>query len=250
VELSLRNKKIKKFIEIFLSNRVPSSLFFNFFQMCRNFFNLLLMKIAIGRKNWMNCKKCPLYAHRQVIMGRGSTNPKIIFIGEAPGEEEEKKGQPFVGRAGKQLNKAINFLGIDKKDYFITNLVKCRPVTPDGKNRPPTDREKSLCGRLLQKQIRRMKPSLLITLGNHATQYFLGGNINITKISGKSIRMGWLYIFPLLHPASFLHQPKFKSKWFADIRSLKKFILQKGILSLKHPQSSLDNWMRIDKEDA
>lgn len=188
-----------------------------------------------------NCKRCGLHKTRtQIVVGRGSKRPKVMFIGEAPGEEEDREGKPFVGRAGKILNKAIATLGLREQDYFITNIVKCRPVTFDEKNRPPTDEEKDLCSFWLFRQIEQKKPKILVLLGNHATQYILKTEVGITRLAGIPKKKDGIYVFPLLHPASILHQAKYRERWDKDLQSLKNFLESK--ICIKSNQYTLDAW--------
>ena len=194
------------------------------------------------------CRRCDLHLKRhKVVVGRGNSNhPAIIFIGEAPGEEEDKSGLPFVGRAGEILNKAITFLGISKEDWFVTNIVKCRPTDESGYNRPPTDKEKIKCEVWLTRQIAKMEPRILIPLGNHATQFLLEGHDKrkgITELAGRPYKIGDLIVFPLLHPASILHQNALKSQWESDLLKLRQFLEKKHLVKLKNEQASLKDWL-------
>ena len=114
-----------------------------------------------------NCTLCPLHKERtNIVIGTGDLHAAIMFVGEAPGEQEDLKGEPFVGPAGKLLDKLLHKAGLKRKDVFITNVVKCRPPG----NREPTPEEIHMCSPFLRKQIQAIQPRVLVTLGRVATQ--------------------------------------------------------------------------------
>ena len=190
------------------------------------------------------CEKCKLSDTRtQVVIGRGSFKPIIMFIGEAPGKWEDRKGKPFVGNAGSVLDSAIKQLGLSKKDYYITNIVKCRPVDSDGNNRPPTDKEKEICGKWLDRQVGKLSPIVVVPLGNHATQYVLSTTTGITKLAGRPKKYGRIIVFPLLHPAAILHNPKNRKRWDKDLQKLAKYLDEKGLVNLRSKQINLKRWL-------
>jgi len=117
-----------------------------------------------------SCEKCPLYLSRtRVVPGEGDTKSKVMFIGEAPGEEEDLKGKPFVGKAGQLLTKILQSVDIKREDIFITNMLKCRPPA----NRNPSKSEIETCFPYLETQIALINPKIIVTLGNVPTQYLL-----------------------------------------------------------------------------
>jgi len=171
------------------------------------------------------CQKCSLRGSRlSPVPGEGKIDSMVMLIGEAPGYHEEQQGRPFVGAAGKFLNELLTEAGLSREDVYITNLVKCRPP----KNREPKPDEIKACVLLLYREIERISPKVIITLGSHAAAYVLpkfGVKFEgITKIHGKiyeistSIRK---IIVPMLHPASALYNSVYKEALMKDFKSLK-----------------------------
>lgn len=163
--------------------------------------------------------RCGLSQTRHnVVIGRGGKNPKIVFIGEAPGFNEDIQGKPFVGRSGQLLDKAIRDLGLKPEDYYITNLVKCRPsvgrtpISP-GKDRHPEPNEIKACHYWLDKQLKRLRPLIIIPLGKYATEYMLGHPVSIMAIAGNRFIVGNYTIFPLIHPAAVLYNSSNQQVW-------------------------------------
>lgn len=164
----------------------------------------------------LNCKKCPLWRTRtNAVPGEGSLNTDIMFIGEAPGRNEDLQGRPFVGAAGKLLTELISKIGLQRSEVYITNVVKCRPPG----NRDPTPEEIKACSPYLDKQIQIIKPKIIITLGRHSTKYILSkANIkvnSITKVHGKVFRLNiynmHIKVIPTYHPAAALYNPRIRS---------------------------------------
>ena len=154
------------------------------------------------------CKKCELWKTRiNPVIGEGSLDAEIIFIGEAPGFNEDKQGKPFVGQAGKIFDELLNSVDLKREEIYITNILKCRPPN----NRNPTQEEIKVCSVYLDKQIEIIKPKIICCLGNFATSYMMKKfNLNdkiqgISKIHGKvfsvSTLSGSVKIIPLYHPA-------------------------------------------------
>ncbi|MDY6821661.1 MAG: uracil-DNA glycosylase [Deferribacterota bacterium] len=171
----------------------------------------------------LSCKKCNLSLNRNnVVFGEGSLNAKLMFIGEGPGYMEDKKGRPFVGRAGLLLDKMIKAMGYKREEVYIANIVKCRPPN----NRVPTKDEAAMCLPYLIKQIGHIKPEVIICLGSSAANYLLNINMSITKIRG-SIRELKLKInnsnlkikvIPTYHPAYLLRNPNKKAESWQDLQ--------------------------------
>jgi len=160
-----------------------------------------------------HCNRCGLSKTRHnVVIGRGSKTPKIMFIGEAPGRNEDLQGKPFVGRSGQLLEKAIGDLGIKSEDYYISNLVKCRPSV-DEKDRHPKPDEIKACHYWLDKQLEHLKPLILIPLGKYATEYILGRPVSIMAIAGNKFKVGDFVVYPLIHPAAVLYNPNNQQVW-------------------------------------
>lgn len=159
-------------------------------------------------KKIQKCKECDLYkTRRNPVVGEGSLNAKIMFIGEAPGFNEDKQGRPFVGQAGKILDKLLESINLKREKVYITNILKCRPPN----NRNPTQEEIKSCTPYLNKQIEIIKPKIICCLGNFATDFIMKKfNLKdkiqgISKIHGKvfnaSTLKGIIKIIPMYHPA-------------------------------------------------
>jgi len=157
---------------------------------------------------YKNCQLCPLaqLGRTQVVFGSGNPNATLMLIGEGPGEQEDKQGLPFVGRSGQLLTKILNALSIEKKELYITNIVKCRPPN----NRTPLADEVSSCKKiLLNEQIRIIQPKVICTLGASAyNALFTTNTQGITKLRGKFIEFEGIQLLPALHPSYTLRNPK------------------------------------------
>ena len=182
-----------------------------------------------------NCRKCPLWQGRKnAVPGEGDINTKILFIGEAPGRQEDIQGRPFVGAAGEQLTEYLKEIGLERSEVYITNVVKCRPP----QNRDPTEEEINTCSHLyLDKQIDLIDPSIIVTMGNHATKYILkkfGFKFrSISKEHGiafeKDTLMKKIIIFPVYHPAAILYNRGLEDIFREDFLKLKKVLEEKHI---------------------
>ena len=149
-----------------------------------------------------DCTRCPLSATRtQVVFGVGDPHADLMFVGEAPGRDEDLQGEPFVGRSGRLLDRLVlEELGIDRSQFYIANVVKCRP--PD--NRDPKAEEIASCRPYLEAQRRAIRPAVVVSLGNFATKLLLDTELGITKVRGASYPMdGWTLV-PTYHPAAAL----------------------------------------------
>ncbi len=148
------------------------------------------------------CNACPLHESRtNVVPGEGSLDSPVIFVGEGPGEEEDKTGRPFVGRAGRLLTKMLEEVGLRREQVYITNVVKCRPPG----NRVPTSQEMKACGHFLMAQIEVINPKVIVALGGTALSFFLDRKVSITKMRGKEIEWyGGKILFPTFHPSYLL----------------------------------------------
>ena len=157
---------------------------------------------------YKKCTECPLgnLGRINVVFGSGNPDAYLMFIGEAPGKEEDIQNNPFVGRSGQLLNRALNVANINREDVFITNIVKCRPP----KNRRPTPQESTTCKNLLLlNQIKIIQPLVICTLGSTAIQELLAmPKLQITDIRGKTQKMDTITIVPTYHPAYILRNPK------------------------------------------
>ena len=176
-------------------------------------------------KECIECVSCSLSKTRtNVVVWKGNEKAKLVIIGEGPGEQEDKSGLPFVGRAGKMLDTALAAVNIDPlEDCYITNIVKCRPPN----NRKPTASESDACMPWLNKQIELLSPKIIVLAGSTATESFLGVKEPISKIRGKWIEKDNIKYMPIFHPSYLLRNPskeKGKPKWLTwqDLKKIKK----------------------------
>ena len=176
-------------------------------------------------KECIECVSCSLSKTRtNVVVGNGNEKANLVIIGEGPGEQEDKSGLPFVGRAGKMLDTALAAVNIDPlEDCYITNIVKCRPPN----NRKPTASESDACMPWLNKQIELLSPKIIVLAGSTATESFLGVKEPISKIRGKWIEKDNIKYMPIFHPSYLLRNPskeKGKPKWLTwqDLKKIKK----------------------------
>ena len=169
-----------------------------------------------------DCQRCKLakLGRTQVVFGIGNPAASIMFVGEAPGFSEDQKGEPFVGAAGKLLDKLLESAGLSRSQVYIANVIKCRPPN----NRDPEPDEVDTCKPFLLQQIELINPKLVCTLGNWATQTILEKKIGITKVKGQAIRLERFVVFPLLHPAAALHQGNLLETLKEDFRKLKAYL--------------------------
>ncbi len=156
------------------------------------------------KENVIKCTKCDLCKTRtNAVPGKGNFQSDVIFVGEAPGKNEDQKGEPFIGVAGKKLSVALDEVGISRDDIYITNIVKCRPPN----NRVPTTNERDTCKEYLKQEIAIIKPKLICILGNTAFNSILGGS-EIIKYRGKVVRKDNLLYFLTIHPAATIYNQK------------------------------------------
>lgn len=173
-------------------------------------------------KSLHNCQLCKLakLGRTQVVFGVGNPHASIMFVGEAPGFNEDQKGEPFVGAAGKLLNDLLASAGLSRDQIYIANVIKCRPPN----NRDPEPDEVATCKPFLMQQIQMIRPRLVCTLGNWATQTLLERKVGITKVKAQAFYMKDFVIFPLLHPAAALHQGNLLDTLKEDFKKLKEFL--------------------------
>jgi DNA polymerase len=165
-----------------------------------------------------NCKKCPLCKTRtNFVFGVGNENADIMFIGEAPGNDEDLQGEPFVGRAGQLLNKIIQAVEWKREDVFICNILKCRPPN----NRAPLQSEVELCESYLKKQIELINPIMLICLGRIAAQTLLRTKDSLTNMRSKIHNYHTVPLYVTFHPAALLRNPNWKPATWEDFKKMK-----------------------------
>ena len=169
------------------------------------------MKLEELSSRIRECRRCGLWKSRtQAVPGEGPEKARVMLIGEAPGREEDLQGRPFVGRAGRFLTQQLSQLGYSRENFFITNVVKCRPPG----NRKPRSEEIKACHKWLEEQVRLVKPKLIILLGATAAEAF---GLNL-KERGKFIKKEGRVIFVTYHPAGAMRNKKLKGIFIQDLK--------------------------------
>lgn len=164
----------------------------------------------------ISCTKCSLCNTRtNSVPGKGDHNADVMFIGEAPGRNEDKKGEPFVGIAGSRLTEALNEIGVTRDSVYITNVVKCRPP----KNRVPTKDERDACSKYLEMEISAIKPKIICIMGNTAFNSILDGT-DITRNRGKVIKKNNHLYYTTVHPAATIYNRELIKVLKSDIKKL------------------------------
>lgn len=170
-----------------------------------------------------NCEACALgTTRRNFVFGEGHHNASLMFVGEAPGAEEDVCGRPFVGPAGQLLDKIIEAMKIRRDQVFIANVVKCRPP----ENRAPLNDETATCSPILAKQIETVKPKVIVALGSSALRYFAGPQASITRMRGQFMEWQGYQVMPTLHPAYLLRNPMAKRDVWSDMQQVLAVIKQ------------------------
>ena len=165
----------------------------------------------------LNCRRCPLCETRNnVVFGVGPENAEVLFIGEGPGEQEDLKGEPFVGRGGKLLDDMLELIDLDRTKIYIANMVKCRPP----KNRDPLETEQYACSEWLSRQIALLDPKLIVCLGRISAMKFIKPDFRITKEHGQWFNVDGRRVMALYHPAALLRDPNKRPETFDDLKRL------------------------------
>ena len=163
------------------------------------------------------CNKCKLCKTRQnIVFGIGNKQAKLMFIGEGPGADEDRLGEPFVGRAGKLMNLAFETLGIDRNEVYIANVIKCRPPS----NRNPENDEAIACLNYLRNQVILVKPEIIVLLGSVALKNILGQEYGITASRGKWFEKKGIKYMPTWHPAALLRDETKKIDFIKDLKKV------------------------------
>ncbi|HVO53421.1 MAG TPA: uracil-DNA glycosylase [Solirubrobacterales bacterium] len=167
------------------------------------------------------CTKCPLHETRtKAVFGAGNADAELMFVGEAPGADEDRQGLPFVGRAGQLLNQLLEEIGLSREQVFIANVLKSRPPG----NRDPQPAEIQACEPYLFEQVRLIEPKVVCTLGNFATKLLTGSQVGITRVRGtpQLHELGGrpVFLLPLLHPAAALRTPSMKETLRGDFATI------------------------------
>jgi len=184
--------------------------------MCNNVTNAEFEKLY---NECASCKKCPLHETRtNCVFGVGNKNADLMFVGEAPGEQEDLSGTPFVGRAGQLLDKFLYAVDIDREDVYIANILKCRPP----KNRDPLPAEEDACIDYLRAQVKLIKPKIIVCLGRIAAMRLIDPNYKITKEHGIWVKKGNFLMTAVYHPALLLRDPRRKEEMLTDMKKIKE----------------------------
>ena len=175
----------------------------------------------LGRicREMAQCHLCPLgKTRRNLVFGDGNPGAQLVFVGEAPGADEDAQGLPFVGRAGQQLTKIIEAMGINRRDVYICNILKCRPP----QNRNPLPEEIAACEPFLKKQLEIITPQVICALGTFAAQTLLKTEVPITALRGRFHSYQGIKLMPTYHPAYLLRNPSAKKLVWDDVQIIMK----------------------------
>ena len=164
-----------------------------------------------------SCKECSLWETRtNVVFGVGSREAEVLFVGEGPGANEDAQGEPFVGRAGRLLDDMLALIGLAREDIYIANIVKCRPP----QNRDPLGVEQDACIEYLRRQVRLLRPKLIVCLGRIAAMRIIRPDYKITQEHGQWVQKGDFQITAFYHPAALLRDPRRRPEAFDDLKGL------------------------------
>jgi uracil-DNA glycosylase family 4 len=170
----------------------------------------------------LSCRKCALCETRtNVVFGDGSRNAEILFIGEGPGENEDLQGKPFVGRAGKLLDDMLSLIDLDRTNFYIANMVKCRPP----QNRDPLNVEQEACIGYLRNQTALLRPKIIVCLGRISAMKIIKPDFKISQEHGVWFEKSGVQTMALYHPAALLRDPRRRPETFADLKNLQRMIL-------------------------
>lgn len=168
------------------------------------------------------CRKCGLCEERtKVVFGVGNEHSRLMFIGEGPGENEDLQGEPFVGRAGKLLDKLLITIGLDRSQVYIANMVKCRPPH----NRDPLPEEQEACIGYLREQVRLIQPQLIVCLGRIAAQRIISPDFKVTRQHGQWIERKGMHLMGTFHPAAILRNQSQMPAALSDFLSIQEMLL-------------------------
>jgi DNA polymerase len=178
-------------------------------------------------KEASGCLRCPLSETRtKVVFGNGNADAELMFVGEAPGADEDRQGLPFVGRAGRLLDMMLEGIGLSREQVFVANVLKCRPPG----NRDPQPDEIETCRPYLHEQVRLIEPRVVCTLGNFATKLLTGNQTGITRVRGTpqvhTLGERTVFVLPLFHPAAALRTPAVAETLRKDFESLPALLAQ------------------------
>jgi len=168
-----------------------------------------------------NCTRCPLYERRtHIVHTDGNRKARLMFVGEAPGADEDAQAKPFVGRAGQLLTKIIEAIGLKREEVLIGNVNRCRPPG----NRPPTPEEAAMCKPFLLREIAAVQPEVIVVLGNTAMRNLLDIKQGITKVRGEFQNYHGVKVMPTFHPAYLLRDPSKKKETWEDLKKVRDYL--------------------------
>lgn len=171
------------------------------------------------REDLGNCQRCPLHETRKnLVFGEGSPQAEVVFVGEAPGADEDQQGRPFVGRAGQLLTKIIEAMGLKREEVYICNILKCRPPG----NRNPLPGEILTCEPFLVRQLEALGPKVICALGTFAARTLLKTEVPITVLRGRFHDYHGIAVMPTYHPAYLLRNPSAKKQVWEDVQQIMK----------------------------
>jgi uracil-DNA glycosylase family 4 len=164
-----------------------------------------------------DCRRCPLCKGRKnIVFGTGNPRARLVFVGEAPGREEDLQGEPFVGEAGKLLDRILFAMGLERQDVYICNVEKCRPPN----NRDPLPEEIAACEPFLKRQLAAIRPDVIVTLGRFAAQTLLNSPLPISRLRGRWQSYQGIPLMPTYHPAFLLRNPAAKREVWEDMKQV------------------------------
>lgn len=185
-----------------------------------------------------DCRRCKLCEERtRVVFGVGDEHSRLLFIGEGPGENEDLQGEPFVGRAGKLLDKLLITIGLDRSTVYIANIVKCRPP----QNRDPLPEEQEACIPYLREQVRLIQPKLIVCLGRIAAQRIISPDFKVTRQHGQWIERKGVYLMGTFHPAAILRNQSQMPAALSDFISIQQMLLS-------YPNKDTEEKTRVDHQ--
>jgi uracil-DNA glycosylase len=188
--------------------------------------------LALVREELGDCQRCKLAPLRtNLVFGVGNPNAHLVFVGEAPGADEDAQGEPFVGKAGQLLTKMIEAMGYARQDVYICNILKCRPPG----NRNPEPDEIAKCEPFLKKQLAALRPRVIVALGKFAAQCLLRDDTPISRLRGSFRSYEGIQLMPTFHPAYLLRDPTKKKEAWADLKAVNAALERMGIAPSRAP---------------
>lgn len=179
------------------------------------------------KETCLSCEKCALCkGRRNVVFGVGNPESKVMFVGEGPGEQEDIKGEPFVGKSGQLLDKYLELMDLDRREnIYIANIVKCRPP----QNRDPKPEEQDACIEYLRRQVKLIQPKIIVCLGRIAAQKLISPDFRVTSQHGQFIEKGGILFMGTFHPSALLRNESNKPDALRDFQALREKIKELGL---------------------